>query len=83
MIDRGADPNAFDAGACGTALHAAAAMKYARDSRPFITMLLQHGVDVSIRTTTGKTAAEIAEARAAQPDEERPFKEIAAMLREA
>ena len=58
-------------------------MKYARDSRPFITMLLQHGVDVSIRTTTGKTAAEIAEARATQPDEERPFKEIAAMLREA
>jgi hypothetical protein len=41
------------------------------------------GVDVSIRSAKGKTAAEIAEARAAQPGEERPFKEIAEMLRHA
>ena len=46
-------------------------------------MLLENGVDVNIRTTKNRTAAEIAEARAATPDEERPFREIAAMLRKA
>jgi len=81
LIERGADPNAIDAGAGGTALHAAASMKYARDSRPFIEMLLDNGADVNVLTTKGKTAAEIAEARAADQDDERPFKEIAEMLR--
>jgi ankyrin repeat protein len=83
LIERGADPDAIDPGACGNALHAAASMNYARDSRPFIEMLLENGADVNIRTTKGKTAAEIAETRAAVPGEERPFKEIAAMLRKA
>lgn len=81
LIERGADPNAIDPGAGGNALHAAVSMKYARDSRPFVEMLLEHGADVNTRTTKGMTAVEIAEARAAQPEEQRPFKEIAAMLR--
>lgn len=45
--------------------------------------LIEQGADVSIRSAKGKTAAESAEARAAQPDDERPFKEIAEMLRNA
>lgn len=83
LIERGADPATVDANAGCNALHAAAFMKYSHDSRLFIAMLLERGVDVAIRTSRGQTAAQIAEARAQQPNEERPFKEIAAMLREA
>jgi ankyrin repeat protein len=83
LIERGADPNAIDRGAGGTALHAAAAMRYAQDARPFIRMLLEQGADPTIRSTKGMTAAEVAESRAGQPNESRPFEEIAQMLREA
>ena len=64
-------------------MHPAAAMKYAHDSRPFIQMLLERGADPRIRATNGKTAAEMAEEHGRKPGEHRPFKEIAAMLREA
>ena len=83
LIDRGADPNALESNGM-SALHAAAAMKYALDGRPFVRMLLERGADPTIRARDRKTAAEIAEERAGEPGQEKkPFHEIADMLREA
>jgi len=92
LIERGADPNAIDPGAGGNALHTAVFMKYAHDSRPFIEMLLDAGVEIHTRTAKGKTALQIAEQRALEQDERlaktpeehrKPFGSVAALLREA
>jgi ankyrin repeat protein len=92
LIERGADPDAIDPGSGGNALHAAVSMKYSHDSRPFIEMLLDAGVDVHTRTTKGKTALQITEQRALEqdkrfadnPEEHRkPFGSVAVLLLEA
>ena len=64
LIERGVDPDEIRSDAGGNALHAAAAMKYAHDSRPFIEMLLEAGADRNARTTDGRTALQIAEEKA-------------------
>jgi ankyrin repeat protein len=63
LIDRGAKPDASVGDAGGNALHAAAAMRYSDDSRPFIEMLLDRGADVNAPTRDGRTALQIAEER--------------------
>jgi ankyrin repeat protein len=85
LLDRGADPNAIDRGAGGSALHAAVAMRYTHDGRAFVRMLLDHGADPALRSARGETAAEIAERRAREPAtaDGKPFAEIAEMLRAA
>ena len=83
LLDRGADPNAIYEDAGANALHAAATMKYSQDSLPFVEMLLECGADPDLRTPSGKTAAEIADACARRDEHDRPFEEIAAMIREA
>jgi ankyrin repeat protein len=90
LIDRGAEPDAIDQRAGGNALHAAVAMKYTHDSRPFVEMLLQRGVDLDVRTRHGQTALELAESlddrqnrRLAEAPgvHSKPFAEIAEMIR--
>ncbi len=82
LIEHGADPDEVHPGAGGNALHAAASMRYARDSSAFVGMLLEAGADPRIRTRAGRTALEIAEARAAsQPDKN--FSGVADLLRRA
>jgi ankyrin repeat protein len=83
LIDRGADPNAVHEDAGANALHAAATMKYGHDSRPFIAMLLEKGADPVLPTPSGKTAAEIADECGRRDENDRPFEEIAAMIRAA
>lgn len=82
LLDRGVDPDAIDPGAGGTALHAAAAMRYTPDARPFVRMLLGRGANPRIRDRKGRTPAGIAEARAAGGGR-CPFAEIAAILGES
>ena len=69
LIENGADPTRIVASACGSALHAAAAMRYTSDSRPFIEMLLEHGADLEARAPDGRTALQVAEAHACKQDE--------------
>lgn len=61
LLERGADPNEIDKNSGGTALHAAASMRYTDDSSAFVSMLLEAGADAGIRSTSGKTALQIAE----------------------
>jgi ankyrin repeat protein len=63
LLQHGIYANAIDPRACGNALHAAVSMKYTYDSRPFVEMLIEAGVDLQAPTLRGKTALQIAEAR--------------------
>lgn len=92
LVERGADPNAVSKEVGANALHAAAAMRYTHDSRPFIRMLLDSGVDTDIRTSSGQTALEIAEERerrqqadpAVNPDRQsKDYGAVAELLRHA
>jgi ankyrin repeat protein len=91
LIERGAQPGEIISGSGGNALHAAAAMKYSHDSRAFIDMLLDAGVDVNLPTQAGLTALRIAEIKAEDQAEAiaddlethaKPFRAVAKLLRE-
>jgi ankyrin repeat protein len=66
LLEQGADPNAHDEGFGGTALHAAACMRYTCDASEFVAMLLAAGADTSARSRSGRTALQIAEECARQ-----------------
>ena len=50
--------------------HAAAAMRFTSDSAPFVRMLLEHGANPDLQTTTGQTALQIATEKAAAQERE-------------
>jgi ankyrin repeat protein len=90
LMQHGADANAIDPESCGNALHAAVSMRYTHDSRPFVKMLIEAGVDLHVRTERGQTALQLAEAREQKQtqkfadtpgDHRKPFAEVADLLR--
>ena len=92
LLEHGAEPSRIPERCNGNALHAAAGMAYSDDTRPFVEMLFEHGVDPGVRTRDGRTALEIAETRAREQelsppaaDEEEScrhaFAELAELLR--
>jgi ankyrin repeat protein len=89
LLEHGADPDEVRAGAGGNALHAAAAMPYTDDSRRFVQLLLDHGVDPAVPSASGLTARQIAEAGARRQaaaetvDCERAYEAVATLLAEA
>ena len=85
LLAAGADGGAVLPGWDGCALHAAATMRYTNDSRPFVELLLERGVDVNVRATDGSTALGIARKlarrqRAAGNESKKPFEELARLL---
>lgn len=60
LLEQGADPDAFDPRIGGTALHAAARMKFTCNSADFVRMLLEAGADARVRSRSGKTALDVA-----------------------
>ena len=60
-MDHGAAPDELFAESGANALHVATLMRYTDDSRRFIEMLLEAGVDINRRTAQGKTALQPAE----------------------
>jgi len=90
LLERGADPDAIDSRAGGNALHAAVSMKYTNDSRPFVAMLIERGVDLAVRTASGLTAVELARRLAERQHasrvattERKTYSEVAEMLQDA
>ena len=88
LIDRGVDVNGVNECAGGTALHAAASMRYTDDSSQFVRMLLDRGADPAVRSKGEKTALEIAIEGAkrqdeAKPDEAKHYEAVIRLLREA
>ena len=69
LLAHGADPNEFDERAGGTALHAAIGMKFTEDASDVVKLLLEAGADLTTKTTSGMTAIELAESRAASQAE--------------
>ncbi|MFQ5678578.1 MAG: ankyrin repeat domain-containing protein [Gemmatimonadota bacterium] len=61
LLRHGADPNEIHPESGCNALHAAAGMRYSRDSSDFVSMLLAAGADPRIRSARGRTARQIAE----------------------
>jgi ankyrin repeat protein len=61
LMDHGAAPDELFTESGVNALHVATLMRYTDDSRRFIEMLLDAGVDINRRTAQGKTALQLAE----------------------
>ena len=87
LLAAGADGGAVLPGWDGCALHAAATMRHTPDSRPFVELLLDHGVDVNVRAADGSTALGIARRlakrqAAAGSEDPKPFEELAHLLQQ-
>jgi ankyrin repeat protein len=84
LLEHGFDPDRrLPSWGC-TALHAAAGMRYTKDARKFVTLLLQAGADPGALDALGRTALEIAETGAAGSSSEESrlaFTRLARLLR--
>ncbi len=89
LIEHGADPNEIHPEDGGNALHAAASMRYSRNSSAFVDMLMAAGADPRIRSRAGQTALQIAEEgirrqpRDGAGEEPKEFSDVAELLRRA
>jgi len=92
LLAHGADPDEREPHLKSAPLHHAATMPFSADSRPFVKLMLESGADPAPKDLKGRTPRDLAlQAAAAQRKKleagervwQRPFEEVAEMLREA